>query len=300
MVLLLGLQAPVQTLSKPSTGKLCPCQVSDVVDWLFHWHVLDERHLLREVVVPVGNGKILDEIALMHDIGTSHGHFAVDDVVARLIHLGRNPHSGEVGAHLLVTELVQRQALLHPGGISDHASRLHLRIRQGLSTEHAALLEHQLHRLDLEGSSAILSKPGDHAVQCNLTLSLIHASQLNEDILGLQRDLGQATVDDWRHGQHLTVAVVDNGVHGRVLDNRNVLLDLLMRLEGLHQLVSCHLLVVEQRLELNVSGLARLVPERALDGIQIVSSDCHELSLPPDVGHHLLLQVDETVVPALV
>lgn len=49
-----------------------------------------------------------------------------------------------------------------------------------------------------EGFVTVLGEHGDEDVSHNLHLGTVRRSNLNEDIPGIQRNLGMVTIDDWR------------------------------------------------------------------------------------------------------
>lgn len=107
-------------------------------------------------------------------------------------------------------------------------------------------------------------------------------------------------VDDRREGTDCPLTIVDDGVNGRILDDVEVLPQMLILLVELHQLEAVHLLGLVKGLELDISRCARLVGEGALDGVEIMSADCDEGTLPREVLVELILQRDEAVVTFLV
>ena len=57
-------------------------------------------------------------------------------------------------------------------------------------------------------------------------LGLVGGGDVNEDIGGVESDLGVVAVDDRRHRQNCAVGIVDDGVDGFVANDGQVLLEL--------------------------------------------------------------------------
>ena len=67
-----------------------------------------------------------------------------------------------------------------------------------------------------------------------------------------------------------------------------------------HQLFSIHLLCLVQRNETDIFGREGFIGEWALDGIQIMGTNCHERSLPGKVLVEFILQGNEAFITSLV
>ena len=107
------------------------------------------------------------------------------------------------------------------------------------------------------------------------------------------------SIDDGRQREDHVVAVVDNGVHRAVSDDGQVGLQVRVARVKLHQLGRAVLFGLIQRYELDISWFLCHVPERSLDGVEVVSPNGGESSLAGQVLVQLVLQVDEGVVPRL-
>lgn len=81
-----------------------------------------------------------------------------------------------------------------------------------------------------ERLGGVLGEHGDHHAVHNLELCAVKSSDLNEDIGGVQGDLGAITVDDRGQRADSALRVIDHWVHGRVANNVQVLAQLLVLL----------------------------------------------------------------------
>lgn len=153
----------------------------------------------------------------------------------------------------------------------------------------------------------------------NLNLRLVKGSDLDEDVLGVQGDLGVIAVDDRRKRADGSLGVVDHGVNGGVADDVEVLAQVLVfllhskhlvyssrqtpvgpYLVESHQLLAVHFFRLVERDKLDVLRGKGLVCERALDGVQIVGTDGNKGSLPGEILVELVLQGNEGFVTRLV
>lgn len=160
----------------------------------------------------------------------------------------------------------------------------------------AVVLGHNLDGLDGEGLVAVLGEHGDHDVADNVELGLIGGGDLDEDVLGVEGDLGVVAVDDGRQRADGLVGVEDDGVDGLVADDVQVAAEVLVGLVELHQLLAVHLLGLVEGDEADVLGGEGLVGEGALNGVEVVGADGDEGSLPGQVLVKLVLEADEGLV----
>lgn len=106
-------------------------------------------------------------------------------------------------------------------------------------------------------------------------------------------------VDDWRHGENGPVAVIDDGVNGRVTNDVQVAAQMLVLLVKLHHLFASHLLGLVQRGKLDLIRWQSLVGKRTLDGVQIVGSNGDEGTLSCKVLVQLVLKSNERLISGL-
>lgn len=78
--------------------------------------------------------------------------------------------------------------------------------------------------------------------QANLKFVEISSSHLNEDILGVNRNLCGIRVDDWWEGKHLSVGVVEDWVFWLILNDVQVFLEFLILLEDFEKLLAVHII----------------------------------------------------------
>lgn len=94
------------------------------------------------------------------------------------------------------------------------------------------MLRDDVDRLDRERLGAVLREHGDDHVVHNLQFSLVGGGDINQNIRSVKSDLGVVRVDNRRHGQHGSVAVIDDGVDGGVANDVKVATEVLIFLEG--------------------------------------------------------------------
>lgn len=135
------------------------------------------------------------------------------------------------------------------------------------------MFRHDTHRFDCERLGAIAREHGDHHVANNVELGSVGGSDLDKDILGIERDLGVIAVDYGRQRAHDAVGVVDDRIHLLVADNMQVTAEVLVGLVKGHKLRAGHLFGLVEWHKLDVLGHMRLVREGALDGVEVVSTD---------------------------
>mmetsp|Transcript_2877 Transcript_2877/g.4812 ORF Transcript_2877/g.4812 Transcript_2877/m.4812 type:complete len:290 (-) Transcript_2877:299-1168(-) len=186
---------------------------------------------------------------------------------------------------------------LNTNGLAD-VLLLHLKLDQVQVWIHAfrTKLVHDIDRLHGERLGAVLGEHGDHRVENHVRLRVVRRRAFDENVLGVQSDRTVGPVDDWGQTQHGVVAVVNHWEDGGVLDNVQVLLELLIRFVELHQVFRVEVLRLLKRSEDYLLRRQRLVSERPLQGVQVVSSNGDERSLPAKVLVQFVLQVYETLV----
>lgn len=282
-VLLVRAQAVGEELDVTSAANLIAKKVAQLVQRLRHTDGLRVRDRERDVVEAVGDTHVLNHV---------HG---VQNVRARDRHLRDNGLSVARGLGVqlhLVAELadpvdVQVNGLAlaeqHRVDVLDlHLHRALAEVGRQLVLVHRLVLVDDLHRLDREGLGAVLGEHGDHGVQHDLGLGDVRGRALDEDVLRVQRDLRVLAVDDGRQRQHHAVLVRDHGVHGRVVDDVRVRLDVLHVRVGaveVQQLLGLKLLVLAQRLELDLIWRQRLKIPTSQKPISILVS-----STPPAIA----------------
>lgn len=72
------------------------------------------------------------------------------------------------------------------------------------------------------GHRTILGEHGRNDVDNDIQLRLVSRSDVDEDVLCVQRDLAVLRVDDGRHGQNSILRVVDDGIYWRITDDMEV------------------------------------------------------------------------------
>lgn len=135
------------------------------------------------------------------------------------------------------------------------------------------MLGNHLDRLDCEGLGAVLREHGDHDVADNIQLGLIGCSHVDEDILGIEGNLGALAVDDGGERADLSVRVKDNRVDGLVAKDVEVTTEMSVGLVEAHELLTVDLLGLVQGDKVDVLGWEGLVGEGALDCVEIVGTD---------------------------
>ena len=239
----------------------------------------------------VGSRNQTYHIAGVQHIGTGRRHRDLDDLLVLLIGDGSVGHLAEQLAQLL-GRLLQAAALVKVVNLDVHDTG----VQAGGDAGGAVVLRDNLDGLDGEGLIAVLGEHGDHDVADNVELGLVGGGDLDEDVLGVERDLGVVAVDDGRQGADGLVGVEDDGVDGLVADDVQVAAEVLVGLVELHQLLAVHLLGLVEGHEADVLGGLGLVREGALDGVEIVGADGDKGSLAGQVLVQLVLQADEGLV----
>lgn len=291
---------------------------------------------MGQVVESVGDGNILHDIALVKNIRTGDGDLDNNLVLVLVAGDSLQRHLVQEVADLIRVELQSSAAVdvvdlgrggarSKVGGDSCGLTVILVDDLNGLDTSYYFQAEYVKHwdgasvshtrqsgnHTDMiytsaslrkhlrEGLGAVRGEHGNHGVKDNLALGQVSSRALNEDVLGIESDLGVVAVDDGGQGQDLTVLVVDDGVDGRVTDDGQELSEMLVVFVEGHQLLAVHALLLVQGGELNLLGGQGLVGEGTLDGVEIVGSNGDQSTLPANVHVELILQVDEVLVVQL-
>jgi hypothetical protein len=130
----------------------------------------------------------------------------------------------------------------------------------------------------------------------DLALGEVSARNLNENILGVQRNLGVVRVDDWRKRKHGSLGVKEHWVKRHVLNDVQELLQLLILSQHVEKLNTVHLLFLFKSLEDNIFWWECLISDWSADFVIVVSSHRAKSSLSAEVLMHLVLQINERVV----
>ena len=209
-------------LDVTGTRDLRPQQVRELVDRQRPPEALRRGNLQWDVVVPVGDGHVLDDVYCMQDVTASRRHIHADHTLRRQVLSGTQLH-----AVAELADVCRRDVHAHnahdvlDGGVAGALGE-----QRGLVHD-ASFLVNNLHRLGSEGRSTVLSEHGHHGVQHNVGLGEVRASALDEHVLGVHLYPRVLAVDDGRHGEHCALAVVDDWVHWRVIDDVCVGLEVL-------------------------------------------------------------------------
>ena len=172
-------------------------------------------------------------------------------------------------------------------------------MKSGSDAGEVVVVRDNLDRLDSERLSAVHAEHGDEHVGDDAELGQIGGSDLNEDVGGVESDLGVLAVDDGREGAHHAVSVVDNRVYRSVTDDVEEATQVLVVFVEGHEFLAGHFLGLVERDKLDVLGREGFVCERTLDGVEIVSSDGDERSVTSQVLVKLVLKGDEGVIAVL-
>mmetsp|Transcript_206 Transcript_206/g.211 ORF Transcript_206/g.211 Transcript_206/m.211 type:complete len:307 (+) Transcript_206:1049-1969(+) len=143
---------------------------------------------------------------------------------------------------------------------------------------------------------AMLAELGGKDCEANLSLLDVCSSDFDEDVAGVESDLGRLRVNDGRQRQHLSVLVVEHRVLLEGLKNWQELLHLDVVLENFEKRVAVHRFVLLERLEHDIAGWVRLVSDWAANFVQIVRAHGCECPSAANILMQLILQVDEGVV----
>jgi len=228
----------------------------------------DVGECARKRVETVSNGHIFHDITLMENIGTGWGDFHIDDVRRNCGGLGAVRHLCELVADLSGAEF-QATALVDVRDFSLRGAGSEI----GGNTCLVIVFRHNLDGLDGEGLRGVLGEHSNHHPVHNLELCAVEGCDFNENIGGVQADLGAIAVDNRGQGANIPLRVVDNWVNWRVANDGQVLAQLLVLFVEVHQFLTVHLLGLVQRSELDVLRGLCLISEGALDSIQIVRTD---------------------------
>ena len=132
--------------------------------------------------------------------------------------------------------------------------------------------------------------------QANLRFLDISASNLDENIAGIESDLGLLRIDDGWQRQNLPVLVVEDRVPVERLQDWKELLHLDIVPEDIEKRVGVHGFALFQRLEDNLAGWVRFVGDWALDFVQVVRAHRCQGTTAADVLVKFVLQVNERIV----
>ncbi len=141
--------------------------------------------------------------------------------------------------------------------------------------------------------SAVLAEHGNDDVDHDPQLRLVNSSSIDEDVLRVERDLRVVRVDNGWHTQHLSVAIVDDGVDGRITNDVQVPRKMLVTFVELHHLTGIVLLLLVERSELDLFGRKGFVAERSLDGVQVMRADSDQRPASREILMQLILQIDK-------
>ena len=78
------------------------------------------------------------------------------------------------------------------------------------------MLRDDLDRLDGEGFFGVLGEHGYEDVVDDLDFRLVESCDFNEDVSGMDANLGVVSVDDWGKGAYRSFGVEDNRVNWRL------------------------------------------------------------------------------------
>mmetsp|Transcript_17156 Transcript_17156/g.27056 ORF Transcript_17156/g.27056 Transcript_17156/m.27056 type:complete len:665 (+) Transcript_17156:249-2243(+) len=305
-VLLRAAEAVREHLDVPGAGDLLPEQVGEVVDRLRLPHAQGGRRRQLQVVVPIGNGYVLDHVHRVEDVAPRGGHGDYDGVAAPRDPGGAQLHLGAEPAHLLGRDVDADRGvhLVHLGRLLARGEQRG-GARAGLPQHRRARPVLHVHRLHGEGGRAVLGEHGDHGVQHDVGLGEVRGRALDEHIPGVKGDLAMITINDWWQRHHPVLGVVDDGVGGGVVNEAHIVLQVLAVRVGQVMVqegpgVEGPAVRRHQGHERDVPGGLVLVAEGPPHGAQVVGADGHVLALAADVLVQLVLQVDEALVPARV
>lgn len=216
-------------LRPPAHGCFCPRDVAELVD---RQRRCDGAGFsgegFGEVVVPVSNGHVLHNIALVEDVGAVDGDLDVNVVG---VCGGGSAHEG----HLL-----QHGADLG-GGEGETAAGVDVRDfgdgwaggHVGHHTGFGVVLGHDGDGFHGEGFVAVLGEHGDKHVDHDLDFGFVGGGHFDKDVAGFERDFGVVAVDDGGERADGAVGVEDNGIHGGVPDDVKEAAEVFVVLRGL-------------------------------------------------------------------
>eukprot|EP00162_Nutomonas_longa_P013506 comp21596_c0_seq1/m.47541 comp21596_c0_seq1/g.47541 ORF comp21596_c0_seq1/g.47541 comp21596_c0_seq1/m.47541 type:complete len:691 (+) comp21596_c0_seq1:130-2202(+) len=274
--------------------ELEPQELRQLVDWLLLADSDALGHRDWDVVVPIRNRHILDNIAVVEHIRAERRNRHLDRALVAAsglcLDLGRELHARKQRADVIDRDLAAHTAVDVLDGDRDLAQR---KIREDLGL--AVAVDH-LDRLHLERCRAVLRKVGHKGVEHLDRLVHVRARALNEHILCVERDLAVLAVDHGRHRQNDAIRIAHNREHGRARNNVHVVRESRVLLVQRNQLVSRVLLGLEQRHELDILLGHAVVLERALDAVEVMCANRNQSAASAQRKVQLLLELKERVV----
>ena len=118
-----------------------------------------------------------------------------------------------------------------------------------------------------------MTEHGDEGVQHDAGLGQVHGRHLEQDVLGVQGDLGVLSIDDGRQGQDHVIGVVDDRIDWTILDDWEIGFEMRVSRVKIHQLCGSKLFGLIQGHKFDIfRGLCH-VPKWTLDGVQIMGSN---------------------------
>lgn len=247
-----------------------------------------------ELVEAVADGEVFHDVALVEDVGSRGGDGYFEEVGVLLGGLGDVGHLGEELAKL-VGGGVETGAIVEVVDFGGGDAGL----EGGSDAGEVVVVRNDFDGLDGEGLGAVHAEHGDEHVGDDAELGQVGGGDLDEDVGGVESDLGVLAVDDGGERADYTVGVVDDGVYGGVADDVQETTQVLVGFVEGHEFLARHFLGLVERDELDVLGGEGFVCEGALDGVEIVSSDGDERSVTSQVLVKLVLQGDEGLIAVL-
>ena len=302
-----GAKSMGEDLGVSRPANLIAEQIAQLVQRLFSTDGVGMRHPLDDVVVPVGDAHVLGNVDGVQNVRPRGGNADLEHLLA----IGSLLEGGRTQLDLVaqLDHAISRLLDANHGvdevdpGLDAAGGQLggHVRVGGGPGGIHVI----DLHGLDLEGLGAVLGEHGNDGVEDDVGLGQVGGGALDEDVLGVEGDLGLVAVDDGGQGQDGVFVVEDDGVEGRVLDDGHVRLEMLAIRMGLvvfqegpaGEGLAGGVVRRFEGDELNVVGLAGVVVEGSLHSIHIVRADGHQGPLPAQVAMELILQIDEGGIP---
>ncbi|GIX61188.1 uncharacterized protein BcabD6B2_06230 [Babesia caballi] len=237
------------------------------------------ERVLCDAVVAESNGNVLAEVARVLNVGAADGDAGGDGVAAG-VERGVDHHALEVGADVVAGELGDPDEGAEVGHVGHHGARAEV------GGEHRAVGVLRVKGLHGVGLGAVLREAVDEHVQADAALHAVSGRDLDEDVAGVEGDLGVGGVGDGRPGADPAGGVAEDGVELGALE------DLELRRAVLPAGVA-------QRREHNVLGALEAVDERLRNAVHVVGADSGEGALAAQVLVQLGLQVDQAVVDLL-
>ena len=302
-----GAKSMGEDLGVSRPANLIAEQIAQLVQRLFSTDGVGMRHPLDDVVVSVGDAHVLGNVHGMQNVRSRRRDADLEHLLAigSLLEGGRTQLDLVAQLDHAIGRLLDANHGIdevHPG-LDAAGGQLgsHVRVGGGPGGIHVI----DLHGLDLEGLGAVLGEHGNDGVEDDVGLGQVGGGALDEDVLGVEGDLGLVAVDDGGQGQDGVFVVEDDGVEGRVLDDGHVRLEMLAIRMGLvvfqegpaGEGLTGGIVRGFEGNELNVVGLAGVVMEGSLHGIHIVRADGHQRPLSAEVAMELILQIDEGGIP---